>query len=381
MARHLARYVLKTLWRHRRRTLLTAAGACVAMFVFGFVGAAGQGLDRLGSRADGQRTLIVFQANRFCPATSRLPEDYAGMIARVAGVEHVVPIQVYTNNCRASLDVVVFHGLPPEKLRQFRRLRLISGQWSQFELRRNAALVGRRVAARRGLEPGKQFTLGRLSVTVAGVFSAEETAEENLIYTHLDFLQRTGGLGAVGQVTQFEVRLAPEADPAAAALSIDAALRNGPVGTDTRAKSAFEAATLADLAEWIAMLHWVGYACVGLVLAMVATTTVMTVQDRVGEHAVLQVVGFSAQQIFAMVLAESVLLASAGGTLGVLAAQAVLAQAHLALGSEAITIAVEPSLRVSVMGLGLSAVVGLLAGLLPAWHAARADIVPALRPL
>ena len=28
----------------------------------------------------------------------------------------MVPIKVYTNNCRASLDVIVFHGIPPEKL-------------------------------------------------------------------------------------------------------------------------------------------------------------------------------------------------------------------------------------------------------------------------
>ena len=69
-----APYVLKSLWRHRARTLLTVSGSAVALFVFCVVESARAGLDGLTRDARNQRTLIVFQANRFCPATSRLPE-------------------------------------------------------------------------------------------------------------------------------------------------------------------------------------------------------------------------------------------------------------------------------------------------------------------
>src|SRR5262245_51508970 len=103
-------YVLKNLWRHRTRTALTVSGAAVALFVFTLVGAAGEGLSRLSHGEQADRVLIVFQANRFCPSTSRLPEDYSRTIARLPGVRDVVPIKVFLNNCRASLDVVVFHG-------------------------------------------------------------------------------------------------------------------------------------------------------------------------------------------------------------------------------------------------------------------------------
>ncbi len=37
-------YVLKTLWRHQTRTLLTVTGSAVAMFVFCFVGSIQEGL-------------------------------------------------------------------------------------------------------------------------------------------------------------------------------------------------------------------------------------------------------------------------------------------------------------------------------------------------
>src|SRR5690606_3215079 len=193
-----APYVFKSLWRHRARTLLTLSGAAVALFVFCFVGAIQQGLRRLTEDEDAQRTLIVFQENRFCPTSSRLPQDYADRIREIPGVKDVMPVQVWTNNCRASIDVIVFNGAPAKKLQSARDLTLISGDWADFTSRRDAALVGRNVAQRRNLGVGKQFSIGEISVKVVGVFESPVPAEESLIYTNLEFLQYTRGLDAAG---------------------------------------------------------------------------------------------------------------------------------------------------------------------------------------
>jgi putative ABC transport system permease protein len=155
--------------------------------------------------------------------------------------------------------------------------------------------------------------------------------------------------------------------------------RGGPVQTDTRPKGVFQAQSLGDLTQLIGMAHYLGYACVGLVLSLVATTTVMSVQDRIQEHAVLQTLGFTGVKVFLLVLAESVLLGTAGGLIGVSAAMIVLQLSHLSLGAEAVTIAFTPSLRLAATGLAVAVVAGLLAGVAPAIHAARAEIVPALR--
>ncbi len=240
-------YILKTLWRHRARTLLTFSGAAVSLFVFCFVMSLQQGLDRLTSQSDS--TLIVFQANKFCPATSHLQQDYDRIIGRLPGVRAVVPIQIFTNNCRASLDVVVFYGVPPQKLRAVRDFELLAGNWSEFENNQDAGVVGQAVAARRNLKPGDRFSIGEVTVTVAGIFTSENKAEENYIYTHLEFLQRTRGLGLVGTVTQHEVVLDSTADPARIADQIDERFRGGPVQTDTRTKGTFQAASLADLVD------------------------------------------------------------------------------------------------------------------------------------
>ena len=101
------------------------------------------------------------------------------------------------------------------------------------------------------------------------------------------------------------------------------------MATTTRSKGVFQRDTLADLAELIGFAHWLGYACVGLVLALVATTTVMAVQDRIKEHAVLQTLGLRPGRIFRLVLAESVLQSLAGGLLGIGAGLALLGLGRL----------------------------------------------------
>jgi len=372
-------YVAKSLWRHRARTLLTVTGTAVALMVFCFIGSVQQGLLALTSGDDAGRTLVVFQESRFCPQSSRLPQDYASTIAKMPGVQEVVPIKVFTNNCRASLDAIVFQGLPAAQLKTRRHIDLTSGDWTAFGRQDDAALVGTDVATRRRLAVGDKFTIGDVSVVIRGVFTSPVAAENNLIFTHLDFLQRARGANDVGTVTQLEVHLNDSADPDALAEQIDQEFHGGPVGTTTRTKGMFQADTLADLAELIGFVHWLGYACVGLVLSLVATTTVMSVQDRIKEHAVLQTLGLRPQRVFRLVLIESLLLSTLGGLLGVAGSTLLLSWSGMSVAAEGVTIAFQPSLALALQGVLVAVVVGILAGIAPGWHAARTEIVPALR--
>ena len=183
----------------------------------------------------------------------------------------------------------------------------------------------------------------------------------------------------VGTVTQIEVLLDEGVKADAKCREIDDMLRSGSVETDTRTKGAFQAKSLGDLTQLISMAHYLGYACVGLVLSLVATTTVMSVQDRIKEHAVLQTIGFSGPRVFVLVMIESIVLSIAGGAIGVGAAMLMLEVSNLSVGAEAVTIAFTPSLRLAALGLLVSAVAGMIAGIAPAIHAARTEIVPALR--
>src|SRR5205807_8979614 len=112
------------------------------------------------------------------------------------------------NNCRASLDTVVFYGVDPKLLPAVRpNLKFLSGDWAAFQARTDAALVGRRIAERRGLKPGQSFTVAGITVQVAGVFASDAAGEEHEIYTHVTFLANSGSHHDY-HATLFAVRLA-----------------------------------------------------------------------------------------------------------------------------------------------------------------------------
>ncbi|MDG1874042.1 MAG: ABC transporter permease [Mariniblastus sp.] len=373
-------YVFKTLWRHRSRTILTVSGSAVALFVYCFVGSVQEGMNDLQRRQSAKRSLVSFQANKFCPATSHLPQDYEQEIKKIGGVREVIPIQVFTNNCRASLDVVVFYGVPPKKLQIARPdFKMLNGSWAEFEKNQDSAVMGRAVANRRMVEVGDKFSIGDLSVVVAGIFEADDPAEENYIYSHLDFLQRSKGMNLVGTVTQLEVLLNDSADADLVCRTIDDRYKAGPVETDTRPKGVFQAKSLGDLTQLIGMAHYLGLACVGLVLALVATTTVMSVQDRIKEHAVLQTLGYSGTKVFVLVMLESIFLSLIGGIIGVGTALLFLKFKNLSVGAEAVTIAFTPSPSLAMTGILVALLTGFFAGIFPALQAARTEIVTGLR--
>jgi putative ABC transport system permease protein len=60
-------------------------------------------------------------------------------------------------------------------------------------------------------------------------------------------------------------------------------------------------------------------------------------------------------------------------------ALAALGFGGMAVGAEGVTIAFRPSVQLAVLGTIVSALTGVAAGTIPAYHAARAPIVDSLR--
>src|SRR3982751_5002422 len=127
--------VWKQVLRNRTRTLLTLAGVAVAMFLFTAVEAMQAGVREATQITAKDTTLVVYRENRFCPATSRLPEYYGDRIAKIPHVVSVVPMKIVVNNCRTSLDVVTFRGVPEEKFveQYVNSFKLLSGSVAQWK--------------------------------------------------------------------------------------------------------------------------------------------------------------------------------------------------------------------------------------------------------
>ncbi|MEL6908482.1 MAG: ABC transporter permease, partial [Planctomycetota bacterium] len=328
--------VVKNLRRRPWRTGVTVTGVASALALLVMVESLAAGMERAMSSTDAARTLVVFRKNRYCPQTSFLPESYTRRIEGVAGVERVLPVKVFLNNCRASLDLVTFQGAPVGELLAQRDLEVVSGDADAFAREKDAALVGARFAARKGLGVGDRFTFGEIDVKVAGLFESEDATQESLILTHLEYLQRAGPVDRLGTVTQFEVLARSGADVDRVAREIDGLFETAEEPTDTRPRVAYLESATRDLTEILRFGRWLALSCALVVLSLVANTVLMGVQERVREIGVLRAVGFDEGRIAWIVVAEALCLSLAGAVLGVGAALVVLHTTQLTVGSEGV---------------------------------------------
>lgn len=371
--------VAKQVYRHPTRTALTLGGVAVAMFLFVAVQAMQAGVQQATQATAADTTLVVYRQNRFCPATSKLPEYYGDRIARVPGVASVTPVKIVVNNCRTSLDVVTFRGLPEEKLvAQAGRFDIIDGSVQQWTSRTDAALVGDVLATRRGWKVGDRFDAAGVTCYVAGIIRSEEPQDRNVAFVHLPFLQQATDK-KLGTVTQFVVKVSDPNRIEQVARAIDAEFKSDPEPTSTSAEKAFVARAANDVVRIVGFTQWLGWGCLAAVLALVANAITLAVQDRIREHAVLQTLGYTGGLLIRLIVAEGLLLGLLGGLIGAAAAWLLVTYGGFALSSEGFSVQMTAGAATIAAGLIISGVLGLLAGLVPAIRASRRDIVGCFR--
>lgn len=374
----LAILALKNLTRNRLRSLLTILGVAAGMFLYSAVQTMQHSLSRATESSAADTTLVVYRENRFCPSTSRLPEHYLPTIERIKGVREVIPIQIAVNNCGASLDVITFRGVPAETLQKYNpSIKVVEGSYEDFLARNDAALVGQHFAERRALSPGDKFEAVGVNVTVAGIISSDSPQDENVAYVHLPFLQQASRIG-LGVVTQFNVKVESADQLQRVADQIDETFKSDQQPTNTRPEKAFFAETAKQMIELIGFTRWLGLGAVFAVLGLVANAVLLIVRGRVKETAIFQTLGYSRLAIGTMVVFEGILLGLIGGLLGVFGAMTFFHLKSFTLGNEGLTLALTPSLSVTLTGLGVAVALGLLASLYPAWKATSRPLVQSL---
>lgn len=371
--------VRKNLGRRPTRTILTTLGVAMAVMLLVGIESFSAGMEQALHSGDKARTLVVYRKNRYCPQTSYLPERYVEEIKSVPGVESVLPVKVFLNNCRTNLDMITFHGSPVDDMLADRKIKLIDGDVATFKSEADAALVGRDFAKRRGISVGDKFRFGEIVVKVAGIFEAPDATHEALVLTHLEFLQRAGPINRLGTVTQFEVKIDDASKADVIAKEIDARLAAAEEPTDTRPLAAFLERATTDLREILRFGRLFGAVCVLVVVVLVANTIYMAVTERRRELGVLRALGFKVHHLTLMVLGESAAIALGGGAIGLLGMYFILSWSGIAIGVEGVQVSFAMTGGVVLTSLLMTLASAIVAGLLPAIQAARTDVVKAIR--
>lgn len=239
-------------------------------------------------------------------------------------------------------------------------------------------VVGDRLAREFGLAVGDVVRLGAVDWTVAGHFSAQGSAFESEIWADLEAVR--AAFDRQGQVQSLKLRLS---DPTALKLLQDkvATITGTPLvvlsEADLYAAQSGRTASLIRLFGWpLALLMAVG-ATAGALNTMMSSVT-----DRTVEIATVRALGFSRLSAFLGTWVEAVVLAGAGGMLGLFASWAIFNgwQAST-IGanntSMAFQLAVTPDVLLTSGALGLA--IGILGGALPAIAATRLPLTAAPR--
>jgi putative ABC transport system permease protein len=360
-------YVGKTVLRARTRSLLTVLGSAFALALFAFVRTLEAGVDQISKDATAP-VLVVFQQSRFCPLTSELPLRYQRQIEEVDGVEAVLPVLLYINQCQANLDLVTLQGVDPGAFQAVQPLRPLAGS-VDLQSGGDGALVGEQLAKRRGLRVGDRVQLGNVNVVVRGIVAGDGPGLGNVAFVRMDQLANARDL--VGKATEFLVRLKPGANAAVASREIDALFASDEAPTDTSTMQAFVQGAVGEVAELVTFARILGYLAVLVVTLVVGNTVFISAQSRAGELGVLETVGLTKGGLAGLLLAESLLLAVIGGALGTGAVAAWFAANPTTLGIEGYGIDFRAGPPVIAAGLLASVLVGLVAAIGPGIEALR----------
>jgi putative ABC transport system permease protein len=289
-------------------------------------------------------------------------------------------VKIVVSNCRASLDVVTFRGVPPQEFAVTHSGSASAQDMQSWLSRGDSALIGRELAQRRRLKAGDRFTAAGVDAFVAGIIESDLPQDQSSAFVHLSFLQeqaKRGGTGGV--VTQFDVRVSDPAQMDSVAQAIDERFAKDQSPTTTRAETAHVARAATDVIVLVGFAQALGIAALVAVFALVANAIVLSMRSREKEISVLQTLGFSGVHLATLVLLEALLLGGVGGMIGAGASYAAVSLARTAMTMEGVSIAIAPSFAIALIGVAIAIGLSVLAGIVPAIIAARQTIVAGFR--
>ncbi len=389
-------YNVRNLRLRKGLTVMTSLGIALTVTTAIFLMALAAGLDRAFVSSGSAKNVLVlrkgseaelsggFDASLF-PTLKTLPgiaKDSHGepMVSGEWVVVIVLPRKDGTGEVNVTVRGMMPDGLEmrqlPDEPGQQPKVKLVAGRW--FQTGQREVVVSKSVRNRFShANIGDTMQFGKGSWQVVGVFDAGGSAYESEVWGDVnqmasDFDRQGGYSSAYLRATD-----AISADALKNRVSDDQRLKlEGVLEKDYYAKQTSSGTP-------IKVIGWV----VGIIMAIgsifaAMNTMYAAVAYRGREIATLRVIGFSRPAILTSFVLESLLLALLGALVGILL---MLPFNGMQTGtSNAVTFSeVVFSLRitsgVAIRAIIFALIMGFVGGLAPAWHAARQNILTALR--
>jgi putative ABC transport system permease protein len=175
------------------------------------------------------------------------------------------------------------------------------------------------------------------------------------------------------------LKLEPGANAAEICRKIDAMSLNSDNPTRTMTEDAFVSQFAEMWGDMKTMITAVGFAVVVSLIFVSGNAMAMALRERTTEIAVLKAIGFTNGKILGMVLSECLIVAALGGVVGALGCKLLFDVFDISPYTAGALPFFFVPWNTALIGLGVSFLIGLVSGLVPAVAAARLGVIQGLR--
>ncbi len=375
--------ILSNFRRHKTRTILTILSITVAFVLFAYLSAIRTAFSMGVSVAGADRLIVRHKVTLI----QLLPQSYEADIEKIAGVEDATHATWFGG---IYIDKKNFFGQMPVKPEEFMRMypefKLPKEQMDAWLRTRTGAIAGRTTANRFGWKVGDKIPIqatywvkknGERTWTfdLVGIYDGSETTDTSNFFFRHDYFDESRRWGQ-GQIGWYYIRVKDPSHAEEVAKNVDATFANSPAETKTETEKAF----VKGFAE---QMGSIGTITIGILIAVFFTillvagnTMAQAVRERMSELGVLKAIGFSDAQVLGLVLAEGMLIAVVGGSIGLLLGWLAVKGGDPTGGALPVFTFTPQDLT---MGIVFVFALGIVSGLVPALQAMRLSAVEALR--
>ena len=372
-------FVFRNLFRKKTRTILTIGSIAVALFLFGLLVTIERSLNAGVDVAGVDRLIVRNKISLIMP----LPLAYQERLRQIDHVSEATYASWFGAIYQEPKNFFPQFAIDTETYRMvFPEFEISEEEWQAFLADQAGAVVGRVTAERFGWEVGDRIPLqgtflsGTWEFNLRAIYEGSRPGDdESQFWFHAKFLDesRNWGKGTVGWYT---VKIDDPDHAVAVSKAVDERFGNSAYETSTETEQAFAAGFAKQIGNIRMLILSIGAVVLFTLLLVTGNTMAMAVRERVPEFGVLKTLGFGDRTVLFLVLAESLVVATFGGALGVVLAKL------FTLGGDP-TGGFLPVFYLStgemIFGIAIAIFVGLVAGSIPALTAMNLRIVDALR--
>lgn len=373
--------ILRNLFRNKLRTALTLVLMAAIFFFISTLLSILANFEAAANSGEGQNRLCVQSA---ISLANPLPLAHEAKLRTIPGVVDSAKLQWIGAYYQDPKNFFANFAVDHDKMETvWDDYSLPKDQLEAFKADRTGAVVGPELLKRYGWKLGDRVTLiGTIypfnpQVTIRGVY--KHKFDTSSFFFHYDYFYEATKDLTGATVGTFWLRVRDPKDMARISQQIDDMFRNSEYPTETFTEKEFQQQFMAMIGNIKLLFTVVALCSIFMVVLLAAITMSMAARERVTEIAVLKAIGFTRGMILTLMLIEFVTLGLLGGALGTFGAKFIFRFVNMTELTQGFLVAFGVNTETVLTCLAAAAIVGLLAGGLPAMRSARLSVVDGLR--